>query len=347
MENNIISSFLLDSRFRIQRYLVLLFTIAAFTADFVWYVPDELANVYVKIAGWICYIVFFGAAISFNLKTLIPGFLLRQKMALYSALLLLTIFTTTLILLLIQKYILGIGITYHWLIGEGILTISACVVVLGLMFAGTTTIALFKQRIQYNTRINELESTTLLSELGLLKNQINPHFLFNMINNANMLLEKEGLEASEMIFKLEDLLRYQIEDCSKSKVALSSDIHFLNDFLNLEKIRRDNFEFTISKQGEINKVEISPLVFIPFVENAVKHSLDSESPSYIHILFKTDNRKLEFTCENSIPQIKSAKTGGLGLKNIKRRLELLYPQRYKLNIAEGETEFCVKLELTI
>lgn len=347
MENNKISSFLLESRFRIQRYLLLLFIVIAFTADFVWYVPDELASIYAKIAGWICYIIFFGAAIYLNLKVLIPRFMLGRKMTLYTIFLLLTIFSTTLILVLVQKYFLGIEMSFSWLVKEGFLKIAACFVILGLMFAGTTAIALFKQRIEDNTRINELESTTLLSELGLLKNQINPHFLFNMINNANMLLEQEGFEASEMIFKLKDLLRYQIEDCSKNKVALSSDIHFLNDFLNLEKIRRDNFEFTISNQGEINNVEIPPLLFIPFVENAVKHSLDSESHSYINILFKADNGKLVFTCENSIPKIKSIKSGGLGLKNIKRQLELLYPQRYKLDIAERETEFCIKLELTI
>lgn len=342
-KNNKISSFLLNSRFRIQRYLLLLFTIIAITADFVWYVPDELANVYMKIAGWICYIIFFWIAIYINLKVLVPCLLLRRKLALYIISLLTAILGGTVTLILVQRHILS----HDWFAENTLIRVSVCIVILGLMFAGTTAIALFKQRIEYNSRINELESTTLLSELGLLKNQINPHFLFNMINNANMLLEKEGFEASEMIFKLEDLLRYQIEDCSKNKVALSSDIHFLNDFLNLEKIRRDNFEFTISKQGEINKVEISPLLFIPFVENAIKHSLDSESHSYINILFKADNGKLEFTCENSIPQIKSAKTGGLGLKNIKRRLELLYLQRYKLDISEGETKFCIKLELTI
>lgn len=347
--NNIVSAFLLDKRFFIQRHLLLFIMTVAFTADFVWYIPDELASVFVKIVGWICYILFFEAAIYLNFGILIPRFLSRQKITFYVILFFLVIIAITVMLVLVQKYLFGIDMSYNWLMQEGLLKITAIAVILGLMFAGTTAIALFKQRIEYNARINELESTTLLSELKLLKNQINPHFLFNMINNVNMLLEQNDSEASEMIFKLEDLLRYQLEDCSKNKVTLSSDIHFLHDFLNLEKMRRDHFEFSISKQGEINKAEISPLLFIPFVENAVKYSLDSENASYIHLLFKVDHGKLEFSCENSIPLPGSTKhkNNGLGLKNIKRRLELLYPQHHKLDIVETATRFCVKLDLTI
>lgn len=132
---------------------------------------------------------------------------------------------------------------------------------------------MFTHWLRYNLRIDELESTTLQSELTFLKNQINPHFLFNMLNNANVLIKRNPEEASKVLFKLEDLLRYQINDSSRERVSLASDIRFLNDYLNLEKIRRDNFQFTLRQEGEVDSIWIQPLLFIPFVENAVKHSL--------------------------------------------------------------------------
>ena len=117
--------------------------------------------------------------------------------------------------------------------------------------------------------INELERSKTLTELEQLKNQINPHFLFNMLNNANVLTKKDPEKASQVLMKLSDLLRYQLYDSSRDKVLLTSDIHFLEDFLNLEKVRRDNFDYMISKEGNLSGVFIPPLLFISFVENAV------------------------------------------------------------------------------
>ena len=182
-----------------------------------------------------------------------------------------------------------------------------------------------------------------------LQNQINPHFLFNMLNNANVLIKKNPEEASRVLFKLEDMLRYQINDSAKEQVLLSSEIHFLNDFLNLEKVRRDKFEYVISKEGDISEVWLPPLLFIPFVENAVKHNVDSENSSYVYLGFKVWDKQLEFQCINSKPKIALRKNevGGLGLKNIKRRLELLFPERYTLEIEESEISYTVYLHLIL
>jgi len=128
-----------------------------------------------------------------------------------------------------------------------------------------------------------------------------------MLNNANVLIKRNPEEASKVLFKLEDLLRYQINDSSRERVSLASDIRFLNDYLNLEKIRRDNFQFTMEEHGETDSIWVQPLLFIPFVENAVKHSFDSEHPSYVHVSFKVDNDRLEFRCENSTPEVAVSK----------------------------------------
>ena len=202
--------------------------------------------------------------------------------------------------------------------------------------------------LRYNLRIDKLESTTLQSELKFLKNQINPHFLFNMLNNANVLIKRNPEEASKVLFKLEDLLRYQINDSSRERVSLASDIRFLNDYLNLEKIRRDHFQFTVEQEGDIDSIWIQPLLFIPFVENAVKHSFDSEHPSSVHLSFKVEENRLEFRCENSTLAVAvSNKVGGIGLANIQRRLGLLYPDRYELEQIENENRYIVILCITL
>ena len=223
------------------------------------------------------------------------------------------------------------------------------VLAMGFTIAGMSAILLLRHWILYNQRVDELQSATLHSELRFLKNQINPHFLFNMLNNANVLIRKNPVEASQVLFKLEDLLRYQMNDNFREHVPLRSDIRFLNDYLNLEKIRRDHFDYSITEEGEIDAIQLPALLFIPFVENAVKHNFDSEHPSYVHLFFKIDNDRLEFRCENSKPAVAIAKSrvGGIGLTNIRRRLELLYPGRYLLEVAETENQYTVTLKLNL
>lgn len=344
--------FLLSSHFRIYRHALLQFLIIAMTINISLDGKAKLSQDATTFLTWFSYYLLMNCVIYFNLYVLTPRYLEKEKY---------------------QKFVWGVvGLIVFTLLGisvlqaalydfEGVkelnsaylivLNLTSSTLSLGLMIAGTSTLLLLRHWIIHSLRIDELESTTLQSELKHLKRQINPHFLFNMLNNANVLLKKNPEEASQLLFKLEDLLRYQINDSSKDVVSLSSDIHFLNDFLNLEKIRRDKFEYIISKEGDINKVVLPPLLFIPFVENAVKHNLDSEHESYVHLSFKVWQNELTFQCKNSKPIAQQenslAKTGGLGLKNIKRRLELLYPSKYLLEVEENESSYKVKLHLTL
>ena len=222
------------------------------------------------------------------------------------------------------------------------------IIVIGMIALGTTSIELFRQWINYDRLISELEKTTMQTELQQLKNQINPHFLFNMLNSANILVKDNPEEASRLLTKLDDMLRYQLNDSTRQEVFLSADIHFLTGFLELEKMRRDNFEYVISKEGDVNNVKVPPLLFIPFGENAVKHNTDSEKLSYIYLRFRVEQGYVKFTCENSKPTIPVKKeSGGLGLANIRRRLELLYGENYSLEIDETETKYCVYLHLKL
>ncbi|WP_246485120.1 sensor histidine kinase [Chitinophaga qingshengii] len=215
-----------------------------------------------------------------------------------------------------------------------------------LLLAASSSIKLFQKGMMDKQLIYELEQSKTNAELEQLKNQINPHFLFNMLNNANVLTKKDPEKASQVLMKLSDLLRYQLYDSARDKVLLTSDIHFLEDFLNLEKVRRDSFDFLISKEGDLSGVQIPPLLFISFVENAVKHNNDATRPSYVDLYFVVSDDELFFKCINSKPMLTSAgNAGGLGLANVKRRLELLFPAAHRLNIEDDPERYCVTLTI--
>ena len=247
------------------------------------------------------------------------------------------------------NYILSIILEEPWPEDYALLKMSLPVVLWNSMIVLLIEIFFYQQsQMEAEKKLAIIEKEKIQYQYETLKAQINPHFLFNMLNNANVLIKRNPEEASKVLFKLEDLLRYQINDSSRERVALASDIRFLNDYLNLEKIRRDHFQFTMEQEGDIGSIWIQPLLFIPFVENAVKHSFDSEHPSYVHLSFKVEENRLEFRCENTMPAVAvSNKVGGIGLANIQRRLGLLYPDRYELEQIENENRYMVTLCITL
>ena len=226
-------------------------------------------------------------------------------------------------------------------------SIAYGVLVLLLSAGGCTSFELFRRWVVSDKKILELEKATKQAELQQLKKQINPHFLFNMLNNANILVKDAPDEASQILEKLDNLLRYQLNDSTRREVFLTADIQFLTSFLELEKVRRDHFEYTIFQEGNMENICIPPLLFIPFVENAVKHNLDSDNLSYVHLYFSVHNEQLTFRCENSKPRVPVKREGGIGLANVKRRLDLLYESRYTLQIEDKETTYNVNLHLNL
>jgi LytS/YehU family sensor histidine kinase len=218
-----------------------------------------------------------------------------------------------------------------------------------LVFFGTTTgYKVFKKWLIDVQRINELTHTQLKDELNHLKNQVNPHFLFNTLNNLHTLSQINSEKTSKMILGLSDVLRYHIYESSKEYISLSKDIEMLNHYLMLEKIRRDNFKYEIVISSDIKGVLIPPLLFITFVENALKHGVDDREPSYFTMRFNIVDKNLVFEAENSKPSIIIRnKVGGIGLKNIQRRLELLFKNNYKLEIRDSVNSYIVNLQIPI
>lgn len=350
MTGNRFTNFLLAPQYRVARHLFLQFVVFLITVNMLWNEPMRPLALPQRLVGWAIYFFSIDAVFYINLYWLFPRFLLKNRLLTYAFG---VILVSLIIIVAVAVFqILTVEVTttaaHSQLIPILINAISG-VLAMGFTIAGMSAILLLRHWILYNQRVDELQSATLHSELRFLKNQINPHFLFNMLNNANVLIRKNPAEASQVLFKLEDLLRYQMNDNFREHVPLRSDIRFLNDYLNLEKIRRDHFDYSITEEGEIDAIQLPALLFIPFVENAVKHNFDSEHPSYVHLFFKIDNDHLEFRCENSKPAVAIAKSrvGGIGLTNIRRRLELLYPGRYLLEVAETENQYTVTLKLNL
>lgn len=345
---NGISSFLIEDKYHVHRHLVLQVVILAISASIFFDAPDKLNISLNRFYGWISYFLFLNMLVYVNVYVLFPRFLAKNKVFTYVISVVLFAILALFIMVILQELFYDIAVTHQQPSGIAIfLSITSSMCTIFLFLGGISTLLLFKQWIISNRNINNLQIATFQSELSFLKSQINPHFLFNMINNANIMVDEDPKMASHILDKLDDMLQYQFNDSTQDKVSLKADIVFLSDFLELEKIRRDYFEYTVAIEGDIDNVIVPPLLFIPFVENAVKHNLDTNR-SYVHLKFRMEDGRLFFDCENSKP-IKSVKrdTGGLGLTNIKRRLDLLFENKYVLDVLETETTYIVNLELSL
>lgn len=287
----------------------------------------------------------------FNMYFLIPRFFFRAKYIHYLLILMLVVSLGLYVLDFISDTLAPhrshdtVKVTEN--MGHPIWFIIAYAVILV-----TTTIKLFQRWTLDRESYAELKDLTLSMELESLKNQINPHFLFNMLNNVNVLIRKNPDRASMVVFKLSQFLRYQLYENQTETTPVSAEIGFLSNFLNLETIRRDNFLFTIETGNEnLNSVFIPPNLFTTFVENAVKHSADiSGGGTFVGISLKIDNGRLLFHCTNSVAageDSPNSEKGGLGLINIKRRLELLFDKNYRLDISTVNNQFIVDLEIPI
>lgn len=348
-----ISSFLIDGKYRVLRHLVLQFIVLTITIGVFFDAPDKLNLSLNRFYGWISYFLFINMLVYFNTYVLFPRLLAKNKMILYAISVVAFTFFALFIMMILQDLFYDIGVTHQEPSAIALfLSISSSLFALFLFLGGISAVLTFKNWIISNQRATELKAATSESELKFLKNQINPHFLFNMLNNANILVDEDPDMSSYILKKLDELLQYQLNDSLQDQVGLNADIRFLINYLELEKTRRDTFEYTIRQEGNMDKIQVAPLLFIPFVENAVKHNSNSEENSYVHISFCLDQNKLTFICKNSvsgnIPENTAPKKdGGLGLTNIRRRLDLLFYNHYSLVQTKTATEYTVNLQLKL
>jgi LytS/YehU family sensor histidine kinase len=197
----------------------------------------------------------------------------------------------------------------------------------------------------------ELQTKNMQSELKFLKSQINPHFLFNTLNNLYALTLKKSDLAPEIVLKLAEIMRYMLYECNEKRVFLRNELNYIQNFLDLEKLRQGgkvSINFTV--KGNADQLYVAPLIFTPFLENSFKHGLsNSLNQGFVNILMEIKDDNILFFIENSktekIPMKQHVVSGGIGLVNVRQRLELIYPKQYELLIDDSPSVYSVTLKI--
>jgi len=197
----------------------------------------------------------------------------------------------------------------------------------------------------------ELERQNLQSELKLLKSQINPHFLFNTLNNIDRLIVSNPDKASSMLVGLSGMMRYMIYDTNANISPLSLELQQIRNYIDLQLMQYANSDLAAyTVEGDQEGLEVAPMLFIPFIENAFKHCTDKTVKQAIRISFRIEDKRLFFesvNIANPSQHIEKDSTGGIGLETVKRRLDLLYPDKHKLQIDEKNDLFSVFLSIDL
>lgn len=304
------------------------------------------------------YFVFQAIGVYFNLYFLIPRFLDKGRYLLYVSLVILTIVITAALIVpgyYATAWLAGktvddlFGVTpshYMYFFKANTLPSSTASMTLAM------SVKLTKKWIDTRKRERLLEKEKIETELKFLKSQFNPHFLFNTINSIFVLIHKDPKCASASLAKFSDLLRYQLYECNEHQIALNQEVTYLRNFVELEKLRQESNVFVeLDIAPELpGDFSIAPFILMPFVENAFKHVSHGLDCNRINIKLYADQGQLYFNVVNStssqdIASQDMIKHSGIGLKNVQRRLQLLYAGKHELNIRREENEYCVSLRL--
>ncbi len=203
--------------------------------------------------------------------------------------------------------------------------------------------------VESQRKLAEIAEERTKAELQYLKNQINPHFFFNTLNNLYGLALAKSDKTSEVVMKLSELMSYMLYDTRQSTVPLTKELNYIQNYIELEEIRFEGrFSCNVGMEGDVESVNLPPMLLLPFVENAFKHGVNTASrDAWINVIVKADRDRLSFVVENSVGEKKAETKGGLGIENVKRRLELLYPQKHTLEYGKTEEGYKITLELNL
>jgi len=352
VQDTSIIRFIVGQKFRGMRHVMLLIGVLLMlllSKDVTQYRGDfrilKVMVIYVSLVA-VCYV---------NINILVPVFFFKGRYLAYLILLvLLATISLATISNLLDTFFPDTSSIFVKKESEGRGFYESLVILIPIILV-TTMVKLFQRWMRDSDRIEELNKLTYSMELNELRNQINPHFLFNMLNGIKSLVRSNPARATEVIMKLSEFLRYQLYENSSEHTLLRSEISFLNNFLQLEVLRRDNFEVKVDNRlagTDLDYLGIPPNIFLIFVENAVKHSVDvSGLESYVLVTFGIEDNRLNFNCLNSVDPnyLPSAdnNNSGLGLSNVKRRLTLLYGNDYTLEIRSSDIKYEILLTLPI
>ncbi|SEI38951.1 Histidine kinase [Dyadobacter sp. SG02] len=312
-----------------------------------------------SVIKFLFYVTGQALAVYFNLYFLVPRYLEKGRYAQFLTFLLLTILATA--AMIVPGYYLSAwasGKTLEAFFGAG--NYAFFHMMLGGPLSSTVaamtfamSIKLAKNWLQTQRRQQMLEKEKLETELNFLKYQFNPHFLFNSINSIFFLIHKNPDMASASLAKFSELLRHQLYECNDHQIPLGKEIAYLENFIELEKLRQnDNLEVVFDVQEHFDgQPGIAPFILMTFMENAFKHvSRNNDARNWIRGDLRIDNMSLKFNLSNSISDDEAMEVvnyGGIGLKNVRRRLDLIYPGKYHLDIRRDAGRFSVHFEVEL
>ncbi|MEY3052037.1 MAG: hypothetical protein RLY31_1822 [Bacteroidota bacterium] len=283
----------------------------------------------------------------FNYYYWIPKYLIRQKRHGFYLLSIFALIVANawLVNVFLRTFVSAQRYYYSW---EGTFTLAVDTTVL---VAFTTAFKFIQQWHERNNYAVQLEKKNLENELEMLRAQINPHFIFNTLNTIYFLLEhEEGERAKEALIRFSDTLSHQLYDYNKDLIDMGKEIDFLKNYISLQQLRHDEelLDLELELPSDAPGHHIAPMLLIPFVENAFKHA--SNAGGYrIAIRLSVQDGLLTFTTENTVHTPRFARTAnsGIGLTNVRRRLDLTYPDKHVLSLEKDEHSFRVKLKINL
>jgi len=304
---------------------------------------DDISFIPIIILSLFLIVIFY-----FNYFVLIPKFLLFKKYLLYAS---------TLVLSIATAFVLsGLFFNLFDFNPDNFASTNPVLRKIEPIIRANTFLMLIISilasiSLTINNHLRQLEKEKLVAQISSLKSQINPHFLFNTLNNIYATALDSSPRTADMVDKLSEMMRYTMKETQNDLVPLEEEINYVNNFIELQKLRLERtikFDYTI--EGEFSGLQIAPMLLIPFVENAFKHGVNSEHDSNIRINIKANESELHFLVANNKVKIQSGikeNSGGLGIENTKHRLALIYPSKHLLIIKETENDFIVSLHINL
>jgi hypothetical protein len=234
--------------------------------------------------------------------------------------------------------------------GGGIHYFPGSYAVFILVFTVGTCISVMQQWLKAERTKKDIETEKLNTELSFLKSQVNPHFFFNTLNNIYSLAVVQSDQTAPAVMKLSSIMRYILTETQTNLVPLQNEVDFITNFIDLQLVRlTDKVQVIFNADGDIDNKQIAPLLFIPFVENAFKYGVSTKEKTAINITLVTKENNVAFTVTNTIVKADKGiiETTGIGINNVKRRLELLYPGKHTLQVSEENNQFIVHLDINL
>lgn len=304
--------------------------------NFQWYFIESL-----------CMLPFVMAATYTTVYAILPFYLKTRKLVLTVLLVVAVLMLATLGERVFLRLINGLPVTSDSVLG---VTFLYLFLETNFMVAIAFAIKIVKKWFEQQTEKHEMEKQNLKKELHLLKAQLQPHFLFNTMNNLYSLSVSESAKTTEGIAQMASLLQAVLYECNESEIPVEQEVKLVENYVELERLRYGsdlNLRFNIS--GPVEKWKIAPMLLFTFVENCFKHGGRQKNGKFeIEIILNVSNEKLFFQTKNSLPaqkKVSEKSIGGVGVRNAKKRLEILYKNRYQLGIKENAQTWKVSLEL--